>query len=181
LKKPAFTLFELIIVVVLIGIIYAIVLSNFHTKKEFKILKLENLKESLLPLWKKGNRVDLILYDEYKKAALVTNGEINSSYKPQISLSFFKDIESFTIDRFGALKKIEFAPLLVNSEIKKVDFRFTLFQNGSSSSYIIKKDENYYLFFPYFEDVNITQDSEEAIERFTHKEYRGVSQSEINE
>jgi len=99
LKKPAFTLFELVVVVALIGIIYALVLSNFNTQKDIKIAKLQDLKSTLLPLWKEGNRVELIIYNEFSDAALAINDDINESYKPKIDISKFKNIQYRSIWR----------------------------------------------------------------------------------
>ena len=182
LKRTAFTLFELIIVVALIGIIYALVLSNFHTKKDIKVKRLQDLKESLMPLWREGKRVEFIIYNNYKDTALLTNSDINKSYKPDISIKEFNSIESYRVDRYGELKKIEFAPIVgEDNEIKKVDFRFVIYPNGSSSSYIVQRDDEYFVFYPYFEDLNITYDSESAKEALTHKRYRGVSIDEIND
>ena len=182
LKRTAFTLFELIIVVALIGIIYSLVLSNFHTKKDIKVSKLQDLKQSLLPLWKDGKRVELIIYNNYKDVILSTNGDINESYKPDIKISEFKDVEAYNIDQYGEIKKVEFAPIISqDGDTKKVDLKFCIYPNGSSSHYILKRGNEYFVFYPYFEDINITYDEQSAKEAYTHKRFLGVSIDEINE
>ena len=180
MKKSAFTLFELMIVVLIIGIVYALVLNNFNNQKSVKILKIKELKDSLKPLWRKGKRVDLVVYDDCKKAAIVINQEeINTSYKPKIKLLEFQNIQAYTVDRDSQLKLIEFPPLIIDNQLHSVCFRFTIFKNGSSSSYILKhQNGTYYIFYPYFEDVNESEDESEAIDMLKHKEYLGV---DINE
>ncbi len=181
MKRSAFTLFELIIVVALIGIIYAVVLTNFNTKKDVKIIKLQNLKNSLMPIWSKGKRVDLIIYNNCKEAILLLNKEPQNSYKPTIKLSEFKGLKAYKIDEFGDLKEIEFLPILIDEKLYQPCFKFTIYKNGSSSSYILEKDEHYYIFYPYFGDVNQSDDKDEAIEMLTHKQYRGIQIDEVND
>lgn len=180
MRKSAFTLFELMIVVLIIGIVYALVLNNFNSQKSVKILNIKELKDSLKPLWKKGKRVDLVLYDDCKKAAIVIDQEeINTSYKPKIKLSKFQNIQAYKVDRDSQLKQIEFPPVIIDKQLRSVCFKFTIFKNGSSSSYILKKQNSpYYVFYPYFEDVNESVDESEAIDMLKHKEYLGV---DINE
>jgi prepilin-type N-terminal cleavage/methylation domain-containing protein len=180
-KKSAFTLFEMIIVVALIGIIYTVVLQNFNTKKNVQILKIQNLKESLLPLYKKGNRIDLYIYDRCKKATLFINNEVRESYKPKINIREFEDLKTYKLDNMGELQELEFTPILLEEKLQEVCFKFSIFKNGSSSSYIVKKDKKYYIFYPYFQDVNTSLDEDEAIDLLTHKEYRGVSIDEVND
>jgi hypothetical protein len=171
----------MIVVVALIGIIYTVVLANFNTKKNVQILKIQNLKESLQPIYKKGNRVDLYIYDGCKKAVLFINGEVEESYKPKINLSEFENVKTFKLDNMGELYEVEFTPIFLEDKLQNICFNFTIFKNGSSSSYILKKDKRYYIFYPYFQDVNTTFDQDEAVELFTHKDYRGVKIDEVND
>jgi len=181
LRRSAFTLFEMIIVVALIGIIYSIVLSNFNTKKSVTIYTLKDLRKSLMPFWHKGRKVQLVIYNECQKAALLINDEVNNSYKPKIKLERFKDIEAYKVDETEQLKKIEFPPVVIDDKVHNTCFNFSIFRNGANSNFIVKQDERYYIFYPYFEDVNESEDESEAIDMFTHKEYRGVDIHEVQE
>ena len=171
----------MIIVVALIGIIYTVVLANFNTRKNVQILKIQNLKDSLQPIYKRGKRIDLYIYDRCKKAVLFVNGEVQESYKPKIDLSEFEDIKTYKLDNMGELQELEFTPILLEAKLQKVCFKFSIFKNGSSSSYILKKDKKYYIFYPYFQDVNTSLDEDEAIDLLTHKDYRGVKIDEVND
>ena len=171
----------MIIVVSLIGIIYTVVLQNFNTKKNVQILKIQHLKESLLPLYKRGKRIDLYIYNDCKKASLFINGEVQEAYKPKINIGEYENIKILKLDNMGELQEVEFPPIIIDEKLQKVCFNFTIFKNGSSSSYILKKDKKYYIYYPYFGDVNISTDQDEAIELFTHKDYRGVKIDEVND
>ena len=180
MKKSAFTLFELIIVVALIGIIYSIVLSNFNLKKDVKISSLKDIKTILMQYWERGKEIDFILYNECKDSALIVNDEINESFKPKINLREFQSIEAYKVDESGNLKQIDFAPIVIEDKVIKPCFKFSIYKNGANSNYIIKQNEKYLIFFPYFKDVNITEDESEAIKQFNFDQYRGVDIEEAN-
>jgi len=181
LKRKAFTLFELMIVVVLIGVVYALVLSNFNTKKKVHILKVSNIKEALLPFWSKGKRVDFYLYDRCKKSALFINETYQEEVEPDISHSEFANIEVYKPDYRGESQKQEFTPIMIEKKLHKVCFKYTLFPNGSNSSFILKKEKLHYIFYPYFQDVNSCDDLNEAMDLLQHKEYKGVTPDEVND
>jgi prepilin-type N-terminal cleavage/methylation domain-containing protein len=181
LKRKAFTLFELMIVVVIIGVIYALVLSNFNTKKSVHILKISDIKEGLLPFWTKGKQIDFYLYDQCQKSAIFINDTYQEELEPDIKLSEFSNIEVFKPDYRGESQKVEFTPIMIDKKLQKVCFHYTLYPNGSNSSFILKKQKLYYIFYPYFQDVNKTQDLSEAMDLLQQKPFRGVMPDEVND
>ena len=174
MNRKAFTLFELMIVVILVGTVYALVLTNFNTKKKVRIAKIENIKRSLFPFWSKGKQVDLYLFDNCKKSALFINDTYQEEFSLDIKKKEFENIEVYKTDYRGESKKVEYPPIMIEKKLHKVCFKYTIFNNGSSSSYIIKKDKRYYIYYPYFQDVNISDNLSEAMDLYTHKMYRGV-------
>jgi hypothetical protein len=169
------------IVVVIIGVIYALILSNFNTKKRVHILKIENIKEALLPLWNKGKRIDFYLYDQCQKSAIFINEHYQEDKEIKIPLSSFHAIELYKPDIQAQAKKITLTPIMIDNKLHKVCFKYTIFPNGSNSSYILKKDKRFYIFYPYFQDVNITDNLSEAVDLLQHTEYRGVRPDAIHE
>ena len=169
------------IVVVIIGVIYALVLSNFNTKKQVHILKISDIREALLPFWKKGKKVDFYLYDHCQKAAIFINDIYQEEVEPKIKLSEFSKIEVSTLDYRGENKQTVFTPIMIDKKLHKVCFHYCLFPNGSNSSFILKKDKLYYIFYPYFQDVNSSEDLNEAINLLQQKKYRGVMPDEVND
>ena len=169
------------IVVMIIGIVYALVLSNFNTKKKVHILHIKEIKEALIPFWSKGKRIDFYLYDKCTKAALFVNNRYQEELKADIAISEFKDIQAYRPDAQGQAQKIEFTPIMIEDKLHKVCFRYTLFPNGSNSHYILKQNKTYYLFYPYFQDVISSQDLEEAVDLLQYKSYRGVRPDEVHD
>jgi len=180
-NRKAFTLFELMIVVMLVGVTYALVLSNFNTKKKVKILHIQDIKETLLPFWKKGTQVDFYLYDNCEKSAIFINSVYQEELEININMKEFKKVEVYKADYRGESQKQEFVPIMIGKKLYKVCFKFSIFKNGSNSSYILKQDKNYFIFYPYFEDNNETDDLNQALDLLQHKEYRGVTPDEVND
>ena len=180
-KRKAFTLFELMIVVVIVGIIYALVLSNFNTRKKVRILKIANIKEALLPHWNKGKRIDFYLYDHCQKSAIFINGIYQEKLEIAMDNAQFKNIEVYKPDNRGESQKEEFTPIMIDNKLHKVCLKYTLFPNGSNSSFILKKDKQYTVLYPYFQETNSSGDLSEAMDMLQHKEYKGVTADEVND
>ncbi len=163
------------IVVVIIGVTYALVLSNFNTKKQVVVHHIKEIKQALLPLWKRGMQLDFYLIDSCKESVIF----INHTYKPKLQGDIkdaeFDKIKVYKADETGDSKKIEFTPIMIDKHLHTVCFKYTLFPNGSNSSYIINKNKIYYIMYPYFQDVNSTDTLQEAIDMLEEKPYKGVT------
>ncbi len=177
-EKKAFTLFELMIVVMIIGIVYALVLGRFNPKQHIKIVQLESLRDILTQKHKEGQRLDLILYDKCQKAALFINNEKQEKMDINLKPRLFEGIKVYKSDPFGHGRKISFTPVIIEDKIKPVCFQYTIYPNGSASNYIVEQKNRYYVFPPYFEDVNITDSMEDALTLFTHEKEKRISSYE---
>jgi hypothetical protein len=166
------------IVVLIIGIVYALVLGRMNPKQHMKIVNLESLRDILIQHHKPGERLDLVLYDKCKKIALFVNDELQEEMKVDINPSLFSDTEVFKSDPFGHERKIDFMPRVIDDKLVPVCFQYTIFPNGSGSNFIIKKKNRFYIFPPYFEDVNVTDSMDEALAYFTHEKEKRISSYE---
>jgi prepilin-type N-terminal cleavage/methylation domain-containing protein len=174
-KRTAFTLFELMVVVIIIGVIYALVLGNFNMKNRIAVPKVKDIKRSLSTHWKRGSRIDFYIYDDCSKSTLKINGEVKEDIESDIDLKLFKNIEVYKTSKHGESEELEFPPLLLNNRLHDVCFQYTIFPNGSSSSYMVKIDKTFYIFYPMFEDAMIIDSLSEAKEQYQHKEYTRIS------
>jgi type II secretory pathway pseudopilin PulG len=156
-NKKAFSLFELILVIILIGIVYSLVLGKLDKKQNLTINKIENLKDILSS---NSQSIELIVFDKCSRVI------INNKEK-DFDKTLFKDIEVYTVEN-DTLKRVEFAPISINDKIYDVCLKFKIFKNGSSSSFIIKKDEKYIVFFPYFKNSEVFTNESDAIEAYQH-------------
>ncbi len=175
MKHKAFTLFELIIVVILIGIVYAVVLTNFQVKKDTRIMHLKSVRNALMPYWKRGKRVDLVIYDHCKKAVILLNHELKKEYQPKINLKEFQNLRRLEFNADKELKEIPWAPYRIEGKLYPVCFSYTIFENGSNSSYILQTDDSTYaVVYPYFQDINIVDDEDTAKKLYLHEDEKGV-------
>jgi len=169
------------IVVILIGIVYSLVIGNLNPKNRLNIPRLETLKESLLPYWHKGSRLDLYLYDHCKKYLIKIDGEVPEKLKIKLDPKLFKDIEVYRIDPFFDPQEVYFPPLLHDKEVHDICFQFTIYPNKSSSSYIVKQNRRYYLFYPYLHPVEILSSMEEAIDKLSNRNFSRITSHDIQE
>ncbi len=166
------------IVVVIIGIVYALVLGRMNPKERISIVDLASLRDTLMQYQRPGERLELVLYDKCKKMSFFRNGEKEEKLKADISPALFSDIVVYKSDPFGHERQIDFMPRVIDDRLEPVCFSFTIFPNGSGSSYIVRKENRFYIFPPYFEDVNITDSMEEALALFTHEKEKRIGSYE---
>ncbi len=165
MNKKAFSLFELVLVVVIIGFVYSLVLGKINSKKNIHIQRLENLRQ-LLP---KGS--ELIVFDRCSKVVLKNSSK-------NINSNIFHDIQVFTVENDN-LKEIDFSPFKDKENLYDVCLRFKIFDNGSCSSYIIKQNDNYIVFHPYFKKTEIYHDKDKAISAFLESDVLEEYKNEI--
>lgn len=155
IKKRAFTLFELILVIFIIGLIYSLIgisFDRFHSKDDN--FKFENLKE-LLKNNQSNDTVKLVCYDLCQKCVIFKESKI---IKDKIELKLDENLEVFKLDEFGDFREIEFNARFIGEHLENICFEFKLYPNGSSSEYIVHNFGKYYIFDSYFKDVNVTDD-----------------------
>ena len=160
--KRAFSLFELLLVVIIISLVYSLVLNKINNKKRVNTTNLTNLKSSML----KKNQKLLIVYDKCSKSNL------------DIDLTLFKGIKVYSL-KGEVLEKKEFPPIKIKDEIYDVCFKYEIFPNKSSSSFIVKKDDTYFVFHPYFQKIKKFDNEDDAINDFINKKEKDEFKDEI--
>jgi prepilin-type N-terminal cleavage/methylation domain-containing protein len=151
-KKQAFTLMELLVVVLIVGIAYALFVINFPSRKDVKLNGFASLK---IYLNKLSDNKDLTLRcygDKCEQCVLLTKE--NKVIKSDLKL--FKELPKvYDYDMYGYL------------EIKKYAlnqcFEYKIFANGSSTHFLVEKEEQFYLFPAYFDEATIYSDYDEAV------------------
>jgi prepilin-type N-terminal cleavage/methylation domain-containing protein len=160
-SKRAFTLFELLIVIILISIIYGVFVHKLTRKPtiEDAQLSLKTLKKELqkLPFRKKA---EFICVEPCDKCYIYLDEKIVK----QDPIALFKESPKvYYPDSFGQIRTVDFLPLeLQENELSSVCFRYEIFSNGSSSHYVVEYKSKYYLFDPYMYDVNIKESLSDA-------------------
>jgi prepilin-type N-terminal cleavage/methylation domain-containing protein len=151
MSKLAFTLIELIVVIIIIGLVSFLVikLPSFSSPK----INVENLRDYLYPngtfyLFDDGKEIILInekWKNEYGKLIDIKNQEDLEKItdKNKINVSFFApevyiyDGESFKQKDFGYFFN------------KKIIFKYSV-ENGIGDSFILKNGNDFYVFKPFY-------------------------------
>ncbi len=183
-KKRGFTLFELILVIFIIGILYTLVgisFDRFFSKdKEFKF---ENLKEFMKEFQKNDKLIKLVCYQNCQKCVVYEDEKIIND---DLKLKLDDKLKIYVIDEYGELVKVEFKERFIDQsvefpELEKVCFEYKIYPNGSNSSFVVYNFAKYYIFNSYFSDVNVTSDEQLAKEQFLNRNYYPVNAGDYYE
>jgi len=169
-NRNSFTLIELILVIMIMGIAYSFIGNSLFKKENSIVIKLKNLPQIARSLEKKP--LEFIIYgrDCQKMVWLYNKTEpVEVKYKVKINA---KNIKAYKFNFYGELDEFQFQDLRVENRVEQVCLRFELFKNNSNSSYILedKSSELFYLFRPYFKRVEISKSFSEIEEQFLSEE-----------
>ncbi len=151
-NNKGFTLIELLIVILIIGLIYGLFVSNLNKKKDVEGITLLNMKTTLLqqPFKQKS---EIICFEPCEECFIYNDNE-----KTDIApFSLFQGVPKvYKKDQFSQLQPYTFLAFLdAQEKPQDVCFRFSVFENKSSSYYLVEANKQFYLFHPYLKDVEV--------------------------
>jgi len=162
MQKKAFTLLELLLVVLIMGIVYGLVINSIkqYGDRSFA-LTLETLPEYLMGFHRQ-NHVTLLCTDACRDCRVMVEGTEVKRVEPFID----GPIRAYRFDAALGTRDISFTPYYDEEEREsEVCLRFEIFPNGSSSEMIVEEEE-YVVDFPgYFGTPTRFASLEEAIEQ----------------
>ncbi len=139
-----FSLIELLIVVVIIGLVYAMGFSNFQIRKSTpKALTPLNLKETIIKSEFFSGHATLICVDKCKKCYLRQG--ISSTFEAYSNKIDLTNIKAYTLDERESLRELEYE----RYDDQKICLVMDFYNNGSSTQIILKDEESAY-FLPAF-------------------------------
>ena len=148
--KKAFSLIELLIVILIIGVVYTISVGNFEKVKDNSTkLSLKNLKEYLQDLPHEKS-AELMCLDDCSKCEVLLDAEK------------FKELDNF-LDKSLRSYRYDFSHGMV--EIQKDDdvcFSYSIDKKGLGQQVIVEFQEQFYDFSTYLSPVSIYNSLEEA-------------------
>jgi prepilin-type N-terminal cleavage/methylation domain-containing protein len=153
--KKAFSLIELLIVILIIGIIYTLSIGNFKKIKDAGEVKLslKNLKEYLQNI-EHQHSVEILCVDECASCDIFVDTEKFTS----------KSIENF-LDKSVKVYRYDFNLGMVEKEFKNgVCFSFDVDKKGVSSQYIVEYDSKVYDYTTYLDDTKVYNSLQEVSE-----------------
>ncbi|MHC3995164.1 prepilin-type N-terminal cleavage/methylation domain-containing protein [Thiomicrolovo sp. ZZH C-3] len=171
-SRRGFTLFELLLVVVLIAILYGVFINKFasgRTPMEGKgAVKLETLRDYLALFRTEKKAVSLICPEPCAQCSVVVDGQPVEG----ADIALFKHEPTvYRKDRYGQFEPYTFVPVRQGeTDTVNVCFAFTLRANDSSSSYIVESEERFYLFDAYGEPTQSFETLEDAAAAYNRTE-----------
>ena len=160
-NSDSFSLFELIIVIFIIGIVYSLVTINFPITEIKHKITLQNLKSYLISIKKDNIPLKLLCYDECQKCLIYDDNNINKSIN--LNLRLDEDLRVLRRDIFGEIRDIEFGKIDIDNREENICLEFNIFNNLSSSHLIIVDNDKYFAYPAYFRDVKSFKIESEAI------------------
>ena len=150
--RRAFTLVELMIVIVIIGVVYAFVVSKIETPKQNKKLSsFVELREYLQNFRSQsGDVVALVCRKECQSCDITKNGAKVKSIKP----FFDATVKRFTYDYFEGIRDVDDGNC----------FALSVDGDGVSDQYIVAYKEKAYDFINYFTPAREYNSTEELMD-----------------
>jgi len=157
--KKAFSLIELLIVVLIIGVVYTLVITNFHKKEiDEKSLNLSNLQEYMQSLQYEKN-VRLLCLDDCSQCEMLVDGKKYASYDNLLdsSVKLFKFNEEF-----GMQEVTNDSYFNENAIQENVCFSYTMDKSGVGDQVLVQFKNKVYDFCDYINGTKIYASLQDA-------------------
>jgi len=163
--KKAFTLIELIIVIVIVSATYFLVFStnSFNTQNNNKKISLENLKQTLFDKYDFSQSLEFICIDSTFDCYLKVDGVISD--KKLVSNFFTNKPEIYEYEAIETIK--EFDSIKINDVDYDVVFRFIINSDYKTNEFILDTLKNkVYIFNSIYEKPLVFEELSNAFEIF---------------
>lgn len=165
--RKGMSLFELLIVMTIIGVVYSIGVFTLKTEKATaQVLNLSTLKTTLLSLSTSG-KLRLVCDTSAQECRIYSaNGKMLTT----AHLQFKGTVQRYGYDRFGELRPL--GNVIVQNEGKSVQssFEFTLNQDRTVTPLILKNSDHFYVYTPLGDDKPFIAENEEQVRTFLYDE-----------
>lgn len=151
--KKGFTLFELLIVVIIIAVVYFLLVPKFnknsHESYEFKDIK------KFLKSFPMDKKTMLLCIKDCKECYIYSN-------EKKIATDFIKgELKAYSFNGRNFEDKEFFEPKYIDSN-ERICFKYELFPSGVSSESFVEYNGRGYYFPPYFEEAKEFENMYEA-------------------
>ncbi|MBU0631592.1 type II secretion system GspH family protein [bacterium] len=144
--RKAFSLIELLIVVFIIGVVYTLVITNFHKKKsDEKSLNLSNLQEQMRSLkYEKSAR--FLCLDDCSECEMIADGKKVATYENFLD----KSVKIYRFDEARGMQEIENDVFFNENGIQeRVCFSYTMDKSGVGDQVLVAFRNRVYDFSDY--------------------------------
>lgn len=169
MKRNAFSLIELLIVVLIVGIVYTLAVTNFEQVKKGQIKPtLINLKTKL-DSFNKTKTAQLICLDECKSCNIYIDGVLDSNLSQEYEEFLDEEVKVYRYDQnFGLMELKNEVYFNTEGTDESVCFSLSVDKNGVSEQVIVEYKSKFYDFSPYFTNTQVYSSSSELREIKEH-------------
>ena len=173
--KNSFTLIELLIVIVIISLVYGIFVQKISSKEHH--LKKDGVKNlrALLQQYDFNESAKVVCIQKCIECSIYVDGKKIKSIE-----LFTKPITVYDFDIHGILTQKEFVPIFQKDEPQEVCFEYTLYPNGSASSFIVQEGSKYYVLYAYAKPTKVVDSLDKASELYDQSDWIPTDSSEYN-
>lgn len=152
MKRGSFTLFELMIVVLIMVIIYSMVLFHFKKSSKKESFSLYNLKTTLLKYFN-NDHLTLVCENECQKCLLYKESKLINEDFPSPFKNLSKLPAFYRVDLESNIQRADFLHIDPKRADNRVCFRYDIYPNSSSSEIVVENEKGVLYIPPYFEKV----------------------------
>ncbi len=158
--KKGMSLFELLIVMIIVGIVYSIGLFAINKEKAVSsTIKASELKSALRAL-DHNQKIRMICDNSCHECRVL---DTRDSVVASIRLSSDGTLQRYGFDRLGELRPLGKTVTSIDNKLSQECFEFTLYPDGTSSPLILKDNASYYLYTPLQGEKPFITDSAETL------------------
>ena len=174
--KKGFSLIELLIVVLIVGIVYTLGITNFNSLKEAKIKpSLLNLKNYLSSL-KYEDKVELICLDRCRSCNIYIDGEINETKSVSFDSFLDSSVRVYKYTIFEGLQE-KAKEIYFNSEgsSEEICFSYSLDKRGRGEQVFVEYKGKVYDFTNYLTkttEFTSIDEAQESIQKELNELFR---------
>ncbi len=164
MRVKAFSLMELIVVIILLGIISVMVLSSIGSKKE--ILKSPDIKELPKYIKKLKLKDDAVFYiygDKCENSILLCK---DKDCAKNINVPFKKSYKTLKTDSEGVLKQADFLDIILSKKRQHVCFKLDILKGRFSDKLILNRGNTSLLFLPIYQEIKEFNTLQKAQKRY---------------
>jgi len=159
--KRAFSLIELLIVIMIIGIVYTLAISKFQKIGEkSSTLTLENLKEKLQSFTHEKS-VKLLCLDDCSSCDIFVDGEKNEKIEDLLDDSV--KVYRYELS-YGFVESAKDIYFNVDDVEEDVCFSYEVDSNGVGNQVLVELKNHFYDFSSYLNETTVYDSMQEAIE-----------------
>ena len=164
MRIKAFSLMELIVVIILLGILSLMVLSSFNSKREtLKSPDIKELPKYIKKLKLKNHAIFYIYGDKCEKSILLCK---DKDCTKNINVPFKKSYKTLKTDSEGVLKQAHFLDIILSKKRWHVCFKLNISKGKFSDKLILSRGDTHLLFLPIYQEIKEFNTLEKAQKRY---------------